>query len=364
MPICIMVFRYAAVLPAGGRFRCQLSSRKKPIRGGTMATFAPGVQQPVEQQRDKGLKRDALGLASSIVIGVASTAPAYSLAATLFFVVAAVGLKAPLVAVMAFGPMLLCSIGFSELNKADPDCGTTFIWGTRAFGPSVGWAGGWATVAADLLVMGSLAQVAGQYLFFLFQGPNSSIGANASGGWGLLVGILWIVAMTSICYRGIELSARVQRILLTIEVVMLMVMSVTALIRVFVSRPAGSIHPSLSSLSPSALPLSAFVSGIILMLFIYWGWDTALSVNEETADKARTPGRAGIISTVLLLVTYVIAIIAIQAVDGIGSRGVGLTTPKNKFGVLSVAGSAIFGSSGLGTVLSRLLVLMVLSSAA
>src|ERR1700722_20402911 len=101
MGFCIVIFRYAADLPAGGRFRSQLSARKKPIRGGTMATFARGVQ-PVEEQRDKGLKRDALGLASSIVIGVASTAPAYSLAATLFFVVAAVGLKAPLIAVLAF----------------------------------------------------------------------------------------------------------------------------------------------------------------------------------------------------------------------------------------------------------------------
>jgi hypothetical protein len=52
-----------------------------------MATFAPR-RQPVEESRDKGLKTGALGLASSIVIGVASTAPAYSLAATLFFVVA------------------------------------------------------------------------------------------------------------------------------------------------------------------------------------------------------------------------------------------------------------------------------------
>src|ERR1700759_2852340 len=268
-----------------------------------MATFTGGVQ-PREESREKGLKTGALGLASSIVIGVASVAPAYSLAATLFFVVAAVGLKAPLIALLAFVPMLLCSIGFSELNKADPDCGTTFIWGTRSFGPALGWAGGWATVAADILVMGSLAQVAGQYLFFLFQGPDSSIGANASGGWVLLVGVLWITVMTYICYRGIELSARFQRILLTIEVIMLMVMSVTALVKVFAGHPAGSLHPSLSWLSPAHLPLSAFVSGIILMLFIYWGWDTALSVNEETPDKARTPGTDGIISTILLLFTY------------------------------------------------------------
>jgi amino acid transporter len=328
-----------------------------------MATFSPGLR-PVEEPRDKGLKTGALGLVSSVVMGVASTAPAYSLAATLFFVVAAVGLKSPLVAVLAFVPMLLCSIGYSELNKADPDCGTTFIWAARAFGPKTGWAGGWAIVAADILVMASLAQVAGQYLFFLIQGPNSAIGRNASSGWVLLVGILWIAAMTYVCYRGIEVSANFQKVLLSIEIIMLLVMSVTALVHVYGSHPPGSLHPSLSWLSPSHLPLSAFVSGIILMLFIYWGWDTTLSVNEETADKSHTPGRAAIISTVLLLVTYVIVIISVQAFAGIGSKGVGLTNPAHQFDVLSATGGAIFGTSGLGMVLSRLLILMVLSSAA
>jgi amino acid transporter len=329
-----------------------------------MAIFSPGLR-PMEEPRDKGLKKGALGLVSSVVMGVASTAPAYSLAATLFFVVAAVGLKSPLVAVLAFVPMLLTSIGFSELNKADPDCGTTFIWGARAFGPKTGWVGGWAVVAADILVMASLAQVAGQYLFFFIQGPDSSIGGNASGGWVLLVGVLWIAAMTYICYRGIEVSANFQKALLSIEIVMLLVMSVTALVRLYSGHsPPGSLHPSLSWLSPSNLSVSAFVSGIILMLFIYWGWDTALSVNEETADKSQTPGRAGIISTVLLLVTYVTVIIAVQAFAGIGSKGVGLTNPANQFDVLSVTGGAIFGTSGFGMVLSRLLILMVLSSAA
>jgi amino acid transporter len=300
-----------------------------------------------------------------VAIGMASTAPAYSLAATLFFVVAAVGLKSPLVAVLAFVPMLLCSIGYSELNKADPDCGTTFIWASRAFGPKMGWAGGWGIVAADLLVMASLAQVAGQYLFFLIQGPNSAIGGNASGGWVLLVGILWIVVMTFICYRGVETSANLQKVLLSIEITMLLVMSVTALVRVYGGHPSpGSLHPSLSWLSPSGLTVSAFVPGLILMLFIYWGWDTALSVNEETADKSRTPGRAAIISTVLLLVTYVIVIISMQAFAGIGTKGVGLTNQAHQFDVLSVSGGAIFGTSGPGTVLSRLLILMVLSSAA
>src|SRR5215472_11082754 len=109
----------------GIAFRLQSTGRFAGRRG--MAIFNPGLR-PVEEHRSKGLKPGALGLVSSVVMGVASTAPAYSLAATLFFVVAAVGLKSPLVAVAAFVPMLLCSIGYSELNKADPDCGTTFIW--------------------------------------------------------------------------------------------------------------------------------------------------------------------------------------------------------------------------------------------
>src|SRR5262252_10230075 len=125
--------------------------------------------------------------------------------------------------------------------------------------------------------------------------------------------------MTYVCYRGIEVSAKVQKTLLSIEISLLLVLSLTALIRVFGSHPPpGSLHPSLSWLSPAHLPVSAFVSGLILMLFIYWGWDTALSVNEETADKSRTPGRAGIISTVLLLVTYGIVIVAVQSFAGVG----------------------------------------------
>jgi amino acid transporter len=319
----------------------------------------------MEESTDKGLKSGALGLVSSVVMGVASTAPAYSLAATLLFVVVLVGFKAPSVAVLAFIPILFCSIGYSEMNKADPDCGTTFTWAARAFGPKTGWAGGWGIVAADILVMASLAQVAGQYVFLLVQGPNSAIGTNPASPWVLLVGIIWIIAMTYICYRGIEVSANFQKALLSIELVMLLVLSVTALIKVYgANPPATSQHPSFGWLLPTHISLSGFLGAIILMLFIYWGWDTAVSVNEETRDKNKTPGQAAIISTVLLLVTYAIVIVSVLAFAGISAKGIGLSNESHGGDVLSVLGGAIFGTTGFGTFLSRLLILMVLSSAA
>src|ERR1700735_4922127 len=275
-----------------------------------MATIQEAQQPGGEQVTDKGLKSGALGLISSTVIATASVAPAYSIAATLVFVVLAVGLQSPAVAVLAFVPMLLTSIGYSELNKADPDCGTTFTWATRAFGPRTGWAGGWAIVAADILVMASLAQVAGQYGFLLFNA--NGIGSNPTSGWVLLVGVLWIVVMTYICYRGIEVSANFQKVLLGIELVMLVVLSVTALVKVGSgTAPAGHLTPAWSWFNPFRITdFSAFASGIILMVFIYWGWDTGVAVNEETKNPEKTPGRAAILSTFILLVTYVLVILS------------------------------------------------------
>ncbi len=319
---------------------------------------------PVTERQDKGLKSGALGLISSTVVGVASTAPAYSLAATLGFVVAAIGLQAPAVTVLAFVPMLFIAYGYKELNNADPDCGTTFTWGVRAFGPKTGWMGGWAIIAADILVMASLAQIAGQYVFLLFGADG--IGSDPASGWVLLVGIVWIVAMTVICYVGIEVSANFQKALLGIELTMLLVLSVWALVKVGNgSAPVGHLTPALSWFNPFKVPsASAFINGVLLMLFIYWGWDTTVSVNEETADPHTVPGRAAVLSTLVLLVTYVLVVLSTESYAGIGTTGIGLGNPDNQGDVLSVLGHSVFGTSTLGNVLSHLLLLMVLSSAA
>jgi amino acid transporter len=315
---------------------------------------------------EKGLKGGALGLVSSIVVGLASTAPAYSLAASLGFVVATangdgiVGVKAPSIMLLAFVPMVLIAIAYSELNKAEPDCGTTFTWATRAFGPWVGWLGGWGIIAADVIVMANLSQIAGAYSFRL-------VGADSladSALWSTVAGVIWIVVMTYICYRGIEISARIQYALLGVEVLVLVIFSIVALVKVYGgTAPAGSLHPSLGWLVPSGLSPSALVTATLIAVFIYWGWDTAVSVNEETADPTRTPGRAAIISTLLLLATYAIVSVATVAFAGVGTEGVGLGNSKNSDDVFKALGSTVFGHSLFGRTMEILLIVSVLTSA-
>ena len=310
----------------------------------------------------KGLKPGALTFLSSVVIGVASTAPAYSLAATIGLVVVAVGAQAPAVMIAAFLPMYCIAVAYQQLNKAEPDCGTTFRWAGRAFGPRAGWLGGWGMLAAFVIVMSSLAQVAGAYGFELV-GAN---GLAASTTWTTVAGIVWIVAMTAICYIGIELAARVQRALLVLELVTLALLAGTAVVRVLTGHAgSGAAHPALSWFNPFQVhDFGGLSRGVLLAAFIYWGWDTTLAVNEETQDRTRAPGRAAVISVLVLLATYAAVTTAIQAYAGTGSTGLGLANPDHATDVLSVLGTGVFGGSGIGWFLAKLLVLMVLTSAA
>jgi amino acid transporter len=343
--------------------------------------MSTAIQAVKGETESKGLKSGALGLVSSVVVGVASTAPAYSLAAALGFIVISggtkiVGFQAPGVILLAFVPMYLIAVAYQELNKAEPDCGTTFTWASRTFGPVMGWLGGWGIIVADVIVMANLAQVAGQTTFGLVANISELLGNNAVSNyflgvgnnifWELGAGLVWIVLMTWICYRGIEISARLQQILLSIEVVVLIIFAAFALIRVYTGNGIAGISaiPQWSWFDPFTLNFgSVLAPGLLAAIFIYWGWDTAVSINEETADPSKTPGRAAIISTVLLLVTYALVSTATVSFAGIGDKGIGLSNSANSNNVFLSLGPQLFGNSVIGHILLLLLTASILTSA-
>jgi amino acid transporter len=320
----------------------------------------------------KGLKGGALGLLSSVVVGMASTAPAYSLAATLGLIVASggallSGVKAPAIVLIAFIPMYLIAVAYQELNKAEPDCGTTFTWASRAFGPIIGWLGGWGIIAADVIVMANLAQIAGAYSFTFVGdlGWHSIADLADSTLWSTVAGVIWIIVMTYICYRGIEVSARIQYALLSIELVVLVILSVVALYKVYTHNAEDySLFPSLSWFWPGGLDFGTIIAPAILTtIFIYWGWDTAVACNEESDDPGTTPGKAAVLSTFLLLATYALVTVSIVAFAGVGTDGIGLGNPDNSGDVFASIGPDLFGDSILGKIGLLLLSASILTSA-
>jgi len=298
----------------------------------------------------KGLKSNALGYVSNLVIAIASTAPAYSLATTLGFIVAVVGVgtHAPAVLIVSFIPILFVSIGYSYFNLADPDAGTTFAWVTRAFGPQLGWINGWAIFLADIIVMASLSVIASTYTFLLFSWHSA-----AHSNFAIIVGsVVWIALMTWICFRGIELSAEVQTVLLGIEIFTLTLFTVVALIKVYANNPFHSIQVRASWFNPFDLSWGSLIAAVLLGIFIYWGWDSGVAVNEESRDRRRGPGKAAIVSTLLLLVIYVVVTAAAQAYHGTAFLS------GNSSDVLAALAGPVFGSP-----LNKLLIIAVLTSA-
>jgi hypothetical protein len=73
-------------------------------------------------------------------------------AATIGILVSSAGMKMPVVIIAGFLPMFFAAYAYRELNKVASDCGTSFTWTTKAFGPYVGWIGGWAAVLATVIV--------------------------------------------------------------------------------------------------------------------------------------------------------------------------------------------------------------------
>ena len=263
---------------------------------------------------EKGLKKDAIGFWDGLSIGLASTAPAYSLAAVIGSIVVAVGIHAPGVLLLSFVPMFFIAAAFYYMNRVDTDCGTTFSWVTRALGPYWGFMGGWAICTTGILVVGSLADVSAFYFYDLVGLDELKKDRLAV----VVLAVAIIAVMTTICVIGTEISARLQRVLTLGQVGILLLFAVVAFIRLAIGdAPAGSIDPSLEWLSPFGVSYSAILTGVLLAVFIYWGWESAVNLSEESEDSSRAPGLAGIASTVILLITYIGVTVALVATAGL-----------------------------------------------
>ena len=260
------------------------------------------------------LKPGAIGFVSSMVIGLASTSPAYSLAAIIGPMVALVGVFAPGALLASFVPMLLIASAFYYLNRVDSDCGTTFSWVTRAMGPWFGWLGGWAIGMTGVLVVGSLANVGVTYGLLAF--GLDEVADNAWVVKGLTVAL--IIVMTAICVIGTELSAHFQDVLIIAQVLALIAFAGSALYQAYAGTgDLDSITPELSWINPFGAGGAALTGALLLGVFAYWGWESAVNLNEETEGASSTPGRAAIASTVVLLVTYVSVAVAVVAYAGV-----------------------------------------------
>ena len=254
---------------------------------------AGGTVMTSTELSSKGLATGKIGMISGAVLGISSVAPGYTLTASIGLIVAAVGLKMPAIFIAGFIPMFLTAYAYRELNSDTPDCGASFTWSTKAFGPYVGWMCGWGMVIATIIVLSNLAAIAVDffYLFIARVADNPSI-ADLPGNKFVNVGttLVFIALATWIASRGITTSERVQFALVGFQMVLLVVFAVVALVHVGAGDAPAGLSFDLSWFNPfSGLAIGAFVIGLTGSIFAFWGWDTCLTLGEESKNPRRPP---------------------------------------------------------------------------
>ncbi|MBG6183850.1 amino acid transporter [Arthrobacter sp. CAN_A214] len=310
----------------------------------------------------KGLSAGSVGLLGAVVIGVSCIAPAYTLTAALGPTVAEVGVNLPAIFLVGFIPMLLVALGYRELNNAMPDSGTSFTWATRAFGPWVGWMGGWGLIAATIIVLSNLAAVAVDFFYLLL----SQITGNAALAdltldlpVNIATTLVFIALACWVSYRGMETTKTVQYVLVTFQLVVLVWFAVAAFIHITNGTAFDATPISAEWFNPFAVgSFSAFAAGVSLSIFIYWGWDVTLTMNEETTNPEKTPGRAGMLTIVVIMAVYLTVALATLSFAGVGEGELGAGNPDNQESIFAALAGPVMGPFAI------LMSMAVLSSSA
>lgn len=299
----------------------------------------------------KGLSGNSVGLVAAVFIGVSCIAPAYTLSGALGPTASAVGVHLPAILLVGFLPMLLVAVGYRELNKAMPDSGTTFTWATRAFGPWIGWMGGWGLLAATVLVLSNLAGIAVDFFYLaLSQVMGRPELADLARNIPINVATCFVFMALAcyISYRGIEATKSVQYALVTFQVVVLLWFATSALSHVRNGTAFDANMPSLEWFNPLGVPsMSAFAAGVSLSVFIYWGWDVVLTMSEESTESTVTPGRAAVGTIGIIVILYLTVATATLAYAGVGTGELGLGNESIQENILATLAGPIMGPAAI-----------------
>lgn len=279
-------------------------------------SITPGLTGAVVEPpaRCSDLRHDTLSLFDSTAVAVSSVAPAYSLAATVALMVAAVGLLSPAALLTSFVPVLFIALAYFYLNRKDPNCGASYTWLARTVHPMAGWFNGWVQTAASVLFCIAAPVLAGQNTLGLFNSLGWISTKAASNVWlTVAMGLAWLIVITAICIYGIRLTTNFQWILVAIEFIAVLAFSVAAVVKVIAVDPAGSRPFSFGWLNPLSLHgISGLAAGAVLGVFFFWGWDTSANLNEESRHARHVPGQAGLLAMGMLVGLFLLNAIAIQ----------------------------------------------------
>src|SRR5947209_1077508 len=177
------------------------------------------------------LEPDAIGVTQDTVIGMASSAPAGTIAATLAALAAATAYGSGPVLILTAIPMIIIANCYRRLNLWSANCGASFEWVGRSINPYLGFMTGWLMVVG--YIVGTVAEV-------VVLGPSvlAVFGSSSTSSWAYIgVDTSLCLVMLVIAVIGIKITARTQIGMAAIEYIIIIGFSIAGLVLVLGHHP-------------------------------------------------------------------------------------------------------------------------------
>jgi len=280
------------------------------------------------------LKR-SLSLADLLVYGLVFIVPIAPFA--IFGVVfnAARGMV-PLTYVIGLVAMIFTALSYREMSAAFPVAGSVYAYAGRGVNPSTGFLAGWA-ILLDYLLIPTLCYVAGAAAM------HSILPQIPQAAWV----IAFVVFNTVVNMLGIETTARVSKIFLFGELVVLLAFVIFGVIAI--EHGVNGAHWSTTPFyNGDVFHFGMIFSALSIAVLSFLGFDAISTLAEETKGGPRLVGRATMIALCLSAVLFIIqTYVAALLVPG-KTEFTGDTAMNEAF--YTIAGMA--GGSGLKLIVA------------
>ncbi|WP_157248018.1 APC family permease [Nonomuraea typhae] len=188
--------------------------------------------------------------------------------------------------------MAFTALSYAQMAQAFPMAGSVYTYAGRGIAAPVGFIAGWAVLLDYLLVPGLLYLIAGAAM-------NSFVPAVPVWAWV----IVFVALNTAVNYMGIQMTARITRIMLVAELAVLAVFLVVGVVALAQGKAqTGALTPLFDS-ATFTWPLVFGAASIAVLSFL--GFDGISTLAEENREDARRLGRSMVAALALAAVLFV-----------------------------------------------------------
>ena len=184
----------------------------------------------------------------------------------------------------------------ARLAARYPDSGGTYVYGRRRLGEFWGYLAGWGFVVGKTASCAAIALTVGAYVWPAH--PH-------------LIAVAAVVVLTAVNYVGVQKSAWLTRLIVSVVLLVLAV-----LVMVCLTAPAADLG-RLSLTSDGTMTVGGVLQAAALLFFAFAGYARIATLGEEVRDPERVIPRAIPLALGIALVVYVaVAVAALAVADG------------------------------------------------